>query len=129
MDPKKTPKTQRGDAHLHGVQKDRPKQKANARPAGVKNKNPVRQYTDKELQFAVNMDIYIIKYPKNHKYESRREMCKALKIPESTIRLRLSKIKNKIPIQNSMLHEISTQASNIYQKVYHGLWDFIALCP
>ena len=103
MGPKKPPKAQRGDAHLHGVQKGRPKKKANGRPAGAKNKIQERQYTDEELQFAVNMDIDRLKNPGNHQYSSRREMCDALKISESTIRLQLKKIKEKLPILNKAL--------------------------
>ena len=47
-----------------------------------KFKNPDRAYTDEELNFAVNMDLDRLKDPKNHLYPSRRDMCKALGIPE-----------------------------------------------
>ena len=98
---KNAPNNKKKVDHLHAILKNkgRPKKVTHGRPAGAKNKTS-RGYTEEALQEAVNMVIDRMRDPKNHQYSSRREMCEALKIPESTIRLQLKKMKNKIPIRN-----------------------------
>ena len=41
--------------------------------------------------------------PKSHQYKSRRKLCEALKVPESTVRLQLRKFKHQIPIRTKAL--------------------------
>ena len=117
---KNAPNNKKKADHLHAIlkTKGRPKKVTHGRPAGAKNKTRER-YTEDALQEAVNMDIDRMRDPKNHLYPSRREMCKALKIPESTVRLQLRKLKLKVPIRTKALG-MTGQALNRYRGKHSG---------
>ena len=100
------PKVQYREDPLHGVQKKRKgrrKNKPRGRPRGAKNKNEERTYTNAQLLECIAMDIDREKNPRNQQYKSWREQCRAMGVPEATVRLNRKKIKLKVPIITNTL--------------------------
>ena len=98
MAPRKFSQNRRGV--LRGVHKGRPPKKKHGRPIGAKNANEERPYSIEDLRRALEMDINRRKYPDDdHPYPSRRSMCEAMLIPESTIISNLERMRKSGQIE------------------------------
>ena len=79
---------------LRGIHKGRPPKHTHGRPAGAKNINEERPYSNDDLKRAIEMDIHRTKHPnEDHEFPRRRSMCESMGIPESTIRSNLKRLK------------------------------------
>ena len=93
MAPRKISQNKRG-LGLRGVHKGRPPKNTHGRPIGARNINEERPYSIDDLKKAIEMDIHMRKHPnEDHPYPSRRSMCEAMNIPESTIRSNQKRMK------------------------------------